>query len=533
MQARAFFNDATVTTTQTGFERSAVPQNGIVNIDVALGTYSTAVHLNSAYFIVAPSSISSTFSTYFNKDSISFAVQPAPAKRDLIISMIPTNTARPGFVGTYRIFYKNVGTDIVPDGEVTLTFNSLKTVFGSSTPAPGYTNYGDTVKWHFSNLKPFDSASIMVNMFINTPPYANNGDTIKFLAFIDPVAGDLTPSNDTVLLKQRLVGSYDPNDKIENNSGIIGSDYITAGKYLNYTIRFQNTGTDTAFNVIVRDTLDNKLDWSTFEMIAASHPYTVSITGQNKLEWTFANINLPDSNVNEPLSHGYLSYRVKPKSTAVVGDVINNLASIYFDFNLPVATNNAITLVQDNFTALPLQLLSFTGQLGDNTVQLNWKTANETAFERFEVERSFNGVAFDKIGSIGFVSSVHVYGATDNVAAVSSKHIFYRLKLIDRDGKFNYSKVVAFNINLRQNQFSVYPNPARTEIFVSITSGKNENLNLKIIDGSGRIVSEQQRTVEKGNNVFSVNTSKLKAGNFILQIVGGGEKGIARFTIMN
>jgi hypothetical protein len=164
---------------------------------------------------------------------------------------------------------------------------------------------------------------------------------------------------------------------------------------------------------------------------------------------------------------------------------------------------------------------------------LNWKTANETAFERFEVERSFNGVAFDKIGSIGFVSSVHVYGATDNVAAVSSKHIFYRLKLIDRDGKFNYSKVVAFNINLRQNQFSVYPNPARTEIFVSITSGKNENLNLKIIDGSGRIVSEQQRTVEKGNNVFSVNTSKLKAGNFILQIVGGGEKGIARFTIMN
>lgn len=523
------FNEAMVTTTQSGFERSAIPQNGIVNIDVGVGTYSTSVHINSPYFNIVPATINSTFTTYYNKDSITFAIQPIPNNRDLVISVIPSWPPRPGRFQYITIFYKNIGTDIVSNGEILFKHDS-RLVFGNASPAITSSN-GDTLKWSFSNLKPFDSASI--RLAVEIPISVPLGDTLTSMAIITPVANDVTPLDDTAVLKQRVVGSYDPNDKTENNGGIIGSDYITAGKYLNYTIRFQNTGTDTAFNVIVRDTLDSKLDWSTFEMVTASHPYTVSITNQNKLEWTFADINLPDSNINEPLSHGYLSYRVKPKSTAVVGDVINNLASIYFDYNLPVATNNAITLVQDHFTSLPLQLLSFTGQLTNNTVQLNWKTANETAFERFEVERSFNGVGFDKIGSVGFASSVHAYSATDNVAGVSSKHIFYRLKLMDSDGKFSYSKVVAFNINESQNRFMVYPNPANTEMFVSITADKKTNMQVKIVDASGRTVSNEVKTVQKGSNVFPVNTSMLKKGNYFLELVTGEGTRTTKFIIRN
>lgn len=521
------FNEALVTTTQSSFQRSAVPQNGIVNIDVGLGTYNTSVHINSPYFNITPASINSTFATYFNRDSITFAIQPIPNNRDLVISVIPSWAPRPGHFQFITIFYKNIGTDIVSSGEILFKHDN-RLVFGNASPAITSSN-GDTLKWTFSNLKPFDSASI--RLAVDIPLSVHLGDTLTSMAIITPVANDVTPFDDTAILKQRVVGSYDPNDKTENNGGIIGSDYITQGKYLNYTIRFQNTGTDTAFNVIVRDTLDSKLDWSTFEMVAASHPYTVSITNQNKIEWTFANINLPDSNINEPLSHGYLSYRVKPKSTAVVGDMINNLASIYFDFNLPIATNNAITLVWDNFTPLPVKLLSFTGQLTNNMAQLHWQTANETNFERFEVERSIDGASFNKIASVAFANSLHDYKATDYVQGLQSKHIFYRLKLVDADGKFSYSKVIAFNIDA-VSRFMVYPNPANTEIFVSITADKKTTLYIKIVDATGRMVSYEQKTIEKGNNVFPVNISKLQKGNYIVQIVDGSETKANKVVIM-
>jgi hypothetical protein len=518
-----------VTTTQSGFERSAIPQNGIVNIDVGLGTYSTAVHINSPYFNIIPTYINSAFANYFNTDSISFAVQPIPNKRDLVISAIPSWNARPGTFQYITIFYKNIGTDIVSSGEILFKHDS-HLVFGNSYPAITSSN-GDTLKWSFSNLKPFDSASI--RLAVDIPLSVHLGDTLTSMAIITPVANDVTPYDDTAIIKQRAVGSYDPNDKVENNGGIIGSDYISQGKYLNYIIRFQNTGTDTAFNVIVRDTLDNKLDWSTLEMVAASHLYTVSITNQNKIEWAFANINLPDSNINEPLSHGYVSYRVKPKSTAAVGDVINNLASIYFDYNLPVATNNALTLVQDNFISLPVQLLSFTGQLSSNTVQLNWNTDNGKNFEKFEVERSLDGKIYIRIETVPFNHSISDYHLIDNISSLQSKLIFYRLKMIDADGNFSYSKVVVFKINPFQNSFTIYPNPARTEVFVSLLTDKNQSLRVNILDASGRIISEQQKEIQKGTNVFPVNTFGLKAGNYILQIILNGEMKASKFVIMN
>jgi len=329
------------------------------------------------------------------------------------------------------------------------------------------------------------------------------------------------------------VGSYDPNDKTEVHGGNLKPSQISNGEYMQYTIRFQNTGTDTAFNVIVRDTLDNKLDWSTFEMIAASHPYTVSITNQNKIEWAFSNINLPDSNINEPLSHGYLSYRVKPKSTAVVGDVINNLASIYFDYNLPVATNNALTLVQDNFISLPIQLVNFTGQLSNSTVQLNWKAGRGNNFEKFEIERSVDGKTYTRIATVQFKNAIDDYHLVDNISLLQSKLIFYRLKMIDADGKFSCSKVIVFRTNPIQNSFTIYPNPARTEVFVSLMTDKTQSLRLKVLDASGRVISEQRKEVQKGANVFPVNISNLKAGNYILQILGNAEMKTERFTIMN
>jgi len=146
--------------------------------------------------------------------------------------------------------------------------------------------------------------------------------------------------------------SYDPNDKRPEPLGLNAQGYINATQPLDYTIRFQNTGTDTAFTVIIRDTLSANLDITTLYLTGASHPYTFQIIGSNVLEWTFPNILLPDSNVNEPLSHGFVSFHIQQTDGNTPGTEIRNRAGIYFDFNPPVITNTTLNTIVEDYKTL-------------------------------------------------------------------------------------------------------------------------------------------------------------------------------------
>ncbi len=139
-----------------------------------------------------------------------------------------------------------------------------------------------------------------------------------------------------------------PNDKL-----VFPKDFyhFTNDSILDYTIRFQNTGTDTAFNIVVIDTLPPDVDVLTFQTGVSSHPYTYSLTGEGLLKFTFSNILLPDSNTNESLSHGLVSFRIKPIQPVYMGQTITNEADIYFDFNPPVRTPPA-TVVVTNLTGI-------------------------------------------------------------------------------------------------------------------------------------------------------------------------------------
>jgi uncharacterized repeat protein (TIGR01451 family) len=119
-----------------------------------------------------------------------------------------------------------------------------------------------------------------------------------------------------------------------------------AGDWLTYTIRFQNTGTDTAFNITIRDTLSHRLYGTTLDVIATSHPYKLLIKDNKYCSWTFENILLPDSTRNEPASHGYITFRIKPVAGLNLHDTILNRAAIYFDYNLPEITNTQETMIR-------------------------------------------------------------------------------------------------------------------------------------------------------------------------------------------
>jgi uncharacterized repeat protein (TIGR01451 family) len=339
-------NQGLLTAVKIGAQFSGIPVNNRLYLDVDTGQYTVSFNYPHPYYNISPPSVNVNLVNYFDTAVVNFTVTPIPGRRDLTISAIPLSPARPGFTMQYKLIYKNVGTDTVASGQVLFKRDS-RINFNSATPSVSSIN-GDTLKWNYSNLKPFDSSSIIINMTVQPLPAVNIGDTLTSIALILPLTGDLTPADDSAIVRQRVTGGYDPNDKTENLGGKISAQQVTAGGYINYIIRFQNTGNDTAFNIIVRDTLDSKLDWNSFNLIASSHPYVLQINSNNRLAFSFNNIKLVDSVHNEPASHGFIAYRIKPKNNLLVGDTIKNSASIYFDYNLPVKTNIQQTIVVNN-----------------------------------------------------------------------------------------------------------------------------------------------------------------------------------------
>ena len=133
-----------------------------------------------------------------------------------------------------------------------------------------------------------------------------------------------------------VTGSYDPNDKTGYPIGQTNQKYIQPNQQLQYVIRFQNTGTDTAFTVVIRDTLDTDLNIFTVTSGVSSHQYDFRMYGPRVLEWTFNNILLPDSTTNSDGSNGFVTFHVDQVPNLAPGTEITNDADIYFDFNINI-----------------------------------------------------------------------------------------------------------------------------------------------------------------------------------------------------
>jgi hypothetical protein len=151
---------------------------------------------------------------------------------------------------------------------------------------------------------------------------------------------------------RQVVGSFDPNDKSATPLGYGPTHQILPRTDLEYLINFQNTGTDTAFTVVIRDTLSAFLDPASVRIGAASHAVEWQLTGQNELIFSFKNILLADSFVNEKASHGFVSFKISQKNDVSLGSVIENNAAIFFDFNDPIITNTVFHTIDTGFVKI-------------------------------------------------------------------------------------------------------------------------------------------------------------------------------------
>ena len=195
------------------------------------------------------------------------------------------------------------------------------------------------VGWNFEELFPGQKVEVRLSAKLPGPPDFAVGDSIHLLSYLQfsDQNGSHTSLTDTNSIRIRC--SYDPNDKLVQPDRI--SKLTLFEEKLFYTIRFQNTGNDLAYDITIRDTLDEHLDVTTFRLLDSSHPLQLqtSLAEGRYLSFDFKNILLPDSTSNPEGSQGYVTFMIDSKDDLPEQTIINNSASIYFDLNPPIRTN--------------------------------------------------------------------------------------------------------------------------------------------------------------------------------------------------
>lgn len=313
----------------------------------SLGRYSIALELpsDSLKVSVANPLAKSSPAAYLVQQSATGLDFPVflPAI-DALAKLYDFGVPRSGFNTTYLPVVVNEGLDTLYQVKVRLLPDPHMVLQNTLPPA---TLIGDTLLWIVDTLPPSGSfePAVTAKVSINTAA----GTKLSQILWAD-YPGDQYPQNNRDTLMERVVTSFDPND-IAVDPPFLTQKAAAKGATLTYTIRFQNTGSYKADFIRLRDTLPAAIDLTTFRLLQSSHPVQAQFHTQRGLEFFFDGINLPPKNQNEAKSQGFVVFSFKIKPGLITGDSIENHASIYFDYNAPVPTNQAITRIVDSLVS--------------------------------------------------------------------------------------------------------------------------------------------------------------------------------------
>jgi uncharacterized repeat protein (TIGR01451 family) len=261
---------------------------------------------------------------------------------DLLASLAGT-IFRPGFNAQYHVVALNDSPQ--QSGPVTLTL-ALDPILTYVTSDVAPVANGNTLTWTFPAFTSFqwESLHVTVNVPVGTPL----GTPLSSTLTVSNTLPDGNAANNVDTDNEVVVGSYDPNDKRAQTSSRASESlyFINGDEWIDYTIRFQNTGTFPAEFVVITDTIAPELDMVTFEQGVASHPFNVSFKPGRVIEWRFDGIQLPDSSSDEPSSHGLVKFRMRPRLPLLPGTSIENVANIFFDYNPPVITEPSVLMAE-------------------------------------------------------------------------------------------------------------------------------------------------------------------------------------------
>ena len=358
-----FGNSETKTDNSGYFEFNLLfPGNNIIVPD--LGYY---------WQVTTPSALSIYQSFVGQQDTSIMIGIWAPSFNDLNISG-SSGIIRRGFNSNYILSVQNFSLAKQYNIQTTIEIPVLLSYVAVLPQADSVV--GNTLWLNIDSLDVFEIKNIYITAYC--PPSVSLGTQVSLLAFIS-CASDTFNSNDTVDVLRYVTGSYDPNNKIAQPDF---HEPLFPGEAIIYTINFQNTGNDTTFTVLLRDTIDIQLDLNSFVFMGSSHICSYSINQNRELMFLFQNIQLPDSSVNFIESMGFVTYSIKPDIMVPPGSSIFNTANIYFDFNSAITTNTTNTMI---YTSVNEVQSSLRIKCFPNPVNYTLSLISETVLPKWDI----------------------------------------------------------------------------------------------------------------------------------------------------
>lgn len=450
--------------------------------------------------------------------------------------------------------------------------------FVEANVPPTMTN-GDTLFWETALLIPDESAQIRLKLQMPGVEAIDSTIYIEALSFIKNTDDEYVPSG-RFTYEGFISCAYDPNDKLVAPSQANSDDnFALFTDTLAYTIRFQNTGTDTAFNIIIRDTLDTNLDWSTFQPLESSHYFESSINRENgAVAFSFPNVLLPDSTINEFLSHGFVQYQILVKENLPENIVIPNTAHIYFDFNPAVVTNTIKNTLFDEYFVTAQFTLPSCNNGEDGTIDVsfpflddvfyNWDNNQTSASLTNLSAGNYTLSLTDNRGTLLLdttftiepqtvleltTSSTPTLGGTANGTATATvdggtppyTYVWntepvqttatamdlvsgdYSVTITDQNGCTGSSTVTvdittSTSASAQLNKFTLSPNPTKAITYANLIFNAPTNWNLHLTNVLGQRIKSFHPSQNEVTNAV-VEISELKSGLYYLTLVVGGK----------
>lgn len=287
-----------------------------------------------------------------------------------------------------------------------------------------------------------------------------------------------------------------------------------------FTVTIQNPG---AYGVTIDKIADQLPAGFTFQSIHASSQVTSANSTSIPSTGTTGTLNF-EAGVSSGANTSYYvpaggSYVLKYTATASSSIALNLLTTAQ-DFVGSTVVGSAFNTVSVS-TVLPVKLISFKGGLNNNNVKLDWITGEEVNTTLFEIEKKNENGEYEKIGTMnaaGNSSQSLSYSFVDK--KIQSVKNYYRLKMIDQDGKFEYSNVVSIYTGEKVSGIQpAYPNPFTDNVIIPVSMHNDSKVFISIYDFGGRIVKSETRFCPTGDASIRINElSCLSAGNYILKI---------------
>ncbi|MFK8006653.1 MAG: T9SS type A sorting domain-containing protein [Saprospiraceae bacterium] len=312
---------------------------------------------------------------------------------------------------------------------------------------------------------------------------------------------------------QENIGAYDPNIKVAYPTGYFSEHFIANSDEIEYHIRFQNTGTDTAFTVVLRDTLSSFLDITTIQFGTSSHHYESEILENGILKFTFDNILLPDSNVNLIASNGFVKFKIGLKENLIPGTVINNSAGIYFDFNAPIITENVFHTIE-----IPTEYLVQNAEICRGDSLLGIEIQNDTLLTQTIELNYLNSVEMTVVHVLEHSysdSTIYIDSGTEINGEIINNDTTLILQLMAANGCDSLQTVEVRvddgNLENSKSFFEVYPNPVNELFFLEYYLAKKENVNIVFYNSLGQkigVLVENERQ-DAGKHFYKIETKDM------------------------